>query len=358
MAPNDFKAPAHDASSASSSKEAASLLKTATKNAEVAVTSAAAADATQPIISEADWAAYWGRGIWLPLSWALAIVFVVGAHAVAEPRWPAFVEAVPNPMWRFILCVALPNTLLTLLGNLFFLVLYWGQFPWAEKHKINKSRPWPWMSANAEERARFWEMLPWSIGRVVFNHASMVPLLIWQYWMYSRFGMFHSGVDGFPTLFTLVWQLAVCIIVEDTIFYAVHRTLHHPALYPYIHKVHHQYYHPIALASEHAHILEFMFGNGLPVIVGPQITCAHSFTFMLWILIRISTSIDNHCGYAFPLTPVRLLPFGSTAEGHDYHHSKNDGMLVSEFVWFDVLGHTLGKFQEWKRKKVGLPALA
>jgi len=324
---------------------------------EIRVSQRTAADVSvrQPIISEADWVAYARRGPWLVLSWLLAAAFLLGMPALVRPHWGAVVAAIPDPLWRFILFVAAPNSALTLVANLFFLVLYAGNFPAVEAMKINKAKPWPWRSEKHAERDAFWALLPWSILRVTINHAFMVPLLIMQYSLYARFGMFNSEVSGFPSVPTMLAQLAVCMVVEDCIFYLVHSSLHHPALYPYIHKVHHEYNHPIALASEHAHPIEFMLGNGLPVIVGPMLTRCHAFTFSMWILIRIATSIDNHCGYAFPLTPVRLLPFGASAEGHDHHHSKNDGMIVSQFSWFDVLYDTVGSYGIAKRKRLGLP---
>ena len=41
-----------------------------------------------------------------------------------------------------------------------------------------------------------------------------------------------------------------------------HRALHLPAIYGYVHKVHHQYKTSIGIASEYAHPVEFIFSNG------------------------------------------------------------------------------------------------
>jgi sterol desaturase/sphingolipid hydroxylase (fatty acid hydroxylase superfamily) len=90
----------------------------------------------------------------------------------------------------------------------------------------------------------------------------------------------------------------------------------------------------------------------MPVILGPMLTRCHCYTFAIWVLIRIATSLDNHCGYSFALTPVRLLPFGTTAPGHDHHHSDNDGMLASQFTLLDVLYRSLGSFPEAKKRSL------
>jgi hypothetical protein len=130
-----------------------------------------------------------------------------------------------------------------------------------------------------------------------------------------------------------------------------HRTLHHPSIYPYVHKIHHEYHHPIALASEHAHPIEFFLGNLVPVITGPILLGSHCVTIWMWILVRIGVSIDEHGGYSFPWSPVRLLPFGATADGHDFHHSQDkNAMFASQFTVLDCLGGTEGRYQEWRAR--------
>jgi len=306
-----------------------------------------------PLISAADWAAYRARGVWLPLSWLLAAAFLVGSHAAGPLAWGALERLVgADPMVLFVAAVVLPNAGLTLTGNLFFWFLYYFRFPSVEARRIDTARrPWPWApDAKPAARAAFWALLPRSIARVVMNHAGLVPALALQHVLFGYLGMFDTSRETLPSLPAFLAQLAVCVVVEDVVFYHVHRILHVPWIYPHVHKIHHEWSHPIALASEHAHHLEFVFGNGMPVILGPMLTRCHSYVFSVWILIRIATSLDNHCGYNFALSPVRLLPWGTTAPGHDHHHTTNDGMLASQFTILDVLYRSLGSFPDAKRR--------
>ncbi len=89
-------------------------------------------------------------------------------------------------------------------------------------------------------------------------------------------------------------------------------------------------------------------GNLIPVIAGPILLRAHAATICAWVLVRIAVSIDEHSGYSFPWSPVHLLPFGASADGHDYHHSHNDGIYGSQFAWWDALCGTEGRFHEWR----------
>jgi sterol desaturase/sphingolipid hydroxylase (fatty acid hydroxylase superfamily) len=55
------------------------------------------------------------------------------------------------------------------------------------------------------------------------------------------------------------------------IFYLIHRLLHQPMLYKYIHKIHHEYIEPIAPSALYAHPIEHLMGNNfafiLPIII-------------------------------------------------------------------------------------------
>ena len=52
---------------------------------------------------------------------------------------------------------------------------------------------------------------------------------------------------------------------------------------------------------------------------------------------RIGETIDGHSGYEFSWSPFRLLPFSSSAESHNYHHSHNDGNYGSFFILWDTI---------------------
>jgi sterol desaturase/sphingolipid hydroxylase (fatty acid hydroxylase superfamily) len=141
--------------------------------------------------------------------------------------------------------------------------------------------------------------------------------------------------------------------MEDTIFYFSHRALHTPRLYAAIHKLHHAYNHPVVSASEHAHVVEYLLGNMLPIIVPAIALRMHLATVAVFVAVRIAVSVDEHCGYAFPFSPVRLLPFQTSAGGHDYHHSHNVGMYASQFVFWDRLCRTDGAYMAHRAAKLG-----
>jgi sterol desaturase/sphingolipid hydroxylase (fatty acid hydroxylase superfamily) len=304
-----------------------------------------------PIVTADDWRAYTSRGWWLVVSWGLAAAFTFGVPALVRPRWGAVVAAFPSDTAAFVVGSWAMNAGLTLVGNLVFAVIYAAQAPVFERWKTNAGVPWPWRSPHASIRGAFWASLPWSVARVVANNLLVLPALVPTYHHARWWGAFSLSSSDFPGAVELVLHLAAASVVEDAMFYWTHRTLHRPGLYPHIHKVHHEYHHPIALSSEHAHPVEFFLGNLVPVIAGPILLRSHVFTTWMWILVRIAVSIDEHCGYTFPWSPVRLLPFGATTDGHDFHHAHNkDAIFASQYVWWDALCGTDRGFHEWRGK--------
>jgi len=77
------------------------------------------------------------------------------------------------------------------------------------------------------------------------------------------------------------------------------------------------------MASAYAHILEYLFGNVLPFLVGPILLGKnmHLITMATWLIIRSGETVDGHSGYEFPWSPYRLLPFSASSECHNFHHS-------------------------------------
>lgn len=244
---------------------------------------------------------------------------------------------------------------------------YYYNLPSIERFKTEPG-PWPWQqveqekiqenpdpdtvaAADAEvidktprkqsEREKFMSLLSWTAVVVTLNNLFIsVPLSWFMYDSARASGFLDPTAEAFPSFFTICWQIAVCIIVEDTLFYWSHRLLHQPLLFRWIHKVHHQYHVPVGVASEYAHPLEFYFGNVLPTSTGPALVKAHLFTYLLWLCVRLAKTCEAHSGYAFPFSVFQYLPFANSPRAHDYHHHRGIHTCFGSFlsVWDTVAG--------------------
>lgn len=299
------------------------------------------------LVPRAAAARYVARGPYLLLSWALAAALFVGSHAALFAAWPRIAAALPAQwLWAMFASTTAVNVGAQLLLNLALLPLYVTGA--ADAARSEPSRPWPW-AGGAAERARFWAALAHGVPLVVFNMlvvslaglATLAPV-VRALGVETRF-----DVAGFPSLATLAWQLAVCLVVEDAMFYASHRALHTPALYAAVHKVHHEYSSVIGPASEHAHPVEFLLGNLLPVIAGPLLLRAHGATLLLFLALRVAVSIEEHSGFSFAASPLRVTPFAALTAGHAWHHSHVVGVYASQFCWLDAFFGTDAAFTKW-----------
>jgi len=123
-----------------------------------------------------------------------------------------------------------------------------------------------------------------------------------------------------PTAAEFLWSAPLYLISTEIWFFYVHWFLHHPKLYPYIHKVHHEFTAPIALECLYFHPVESVAQFGT-VVLGPFLLGSHVTLLYLWEFLSIIAILLHHSGYEVPMDGVPGV-LGSMSHFHDYHHQK------------------------------------
>lgn len=130
-----------------------------------------------------------------------------------------------------------------------------------------------------------------------------------------------------PSLLEVVLQVTLCHLIREVLFYYSHRFLHRPKLYPKIHKIHHKFTAPVALAAQYAHPIEHLVANIIPTALPCMLLHTHALTNLAFQGSVLLETTLVHSGFDF---------FGNFAKKHDLHHEKF-------IIYFGVFG-LLDKF--------------
>jgi len=127
----------------------------------------------------------------------------------------------------------------------------------------------------------------------------------------------------------LLYKIPMHIIITEMAFYSFHSLLHSSSwFYRTIHKVHHRFSAPTAMACVYAHPLEFAIGNIGPIYLGPILTNAHPFTcYVVWFPLAMLGTCKGHCGYRI----------AGQVDHHDDHHlffnGNYGGLYLSDYLF-------------------------
>jgi fatty acid hydroxylase domain-containing protein 2 len=110
-------------------------------------------------------------------------------------------------------------------------------------------------------------------------------------------------------LFTETFYFFANIAISEVLFYTFHRILHHPRLYKYFHKIHHEFKQPIGMSALYTHPIDVVIGSIIPDGIGIYLLGGHPYTIRFWVV-----------GAIFFTIMVAHSNFMNLSETHDNHH--------------------------------------
>jgi len=166
----------------------------------------------------------------------------------------------------------------------------------------------------------------------VVNNLVMTGLVV-LVWPLLRHTGVHTG--PLPALWEIVLEVVLFIVLDDFLYYWMHRTLHSDRLFPLIHLKHHSVATPFAWTGHYMTATEFVL-TGTLALAGPVLLGVHVVTLWVWIVWRQWEAAEGHCGYSFPTSPSKMFFLGyDGVEYHDFHHSKTHGNYAGFLGYLD-----------------------
>ncbi|TSK14629.1 Cholesterol 25-hydroxylase-like protein [Bagarius yarrelli] len=173
----------------------------------------------------------------------------------------------------------------------------------------------------------------------LYNHTVYIFPLSVLHW-YWRPVIYPTDAPG---VLEVIGHLISCLLLFDFQYFIWH-LLHHkvPWLYRTFHKVHHKHTSTFALTTEYSSAWETL-SLGLFAAMNPMLLGCHPFTEMLFHILNMWLSVEDHCGYDLPWATHRIIPFGlyGGAPHHDLHHQKFKANYAPYFTHWDKLFGTL-----------------
>lgn len=231
----------------------------------------------------------------------------------------------------FWLYIFLSYEIVYLLVNGPLILIELIDIPWIDQYRIQKQKP---KIRHQTDLVNL--MVRETILHQIFFTISM-PIL---YYILNYFG--HVEIFGpRPTWWTILFQIGLFILSEDTLFFWTHYLFHTRWLYQKIHKKHHVYKQPTsvtAVLSDPFEAIQTQFAMWfMPVYLGNT----HIVTLSLWVIIRSAQTFFAHSGYDFPyITTQYWFPeWMPGALAHDFHHQHSNWSYGSFFsVWDHIMG--------------------
>ncbi len=176
-------------------------------------------------------------------------------------------------------------------------------------------------------------------------HDSDKTLQTSTFKIYSDFSA-HGGILYFLFITFFIF------VLEDTYFYWMHRTVHSPKLYKYIHKVHHDSIDTTPFTSYSFHPLEAaleIVPMGM-IMVLAYFFPVHILALVIWQILGIALNVLGHSGYElFPSywNKYWFLKWKLPSTHHNMHHERFNGNYGLYFIWWDrIMGTEFPDYEE------------
>jgi len=186
---------------------------------------------------------------------------------------------------------------------------------------------------------------------------AFIPALVLGSPEMARHTKFYMDIDQHGTLYFIL-AFPLMAIMHDTYFYWMHRMMHHPSVFKFVHLVHHKSTNPSPFAAYAFHPLEAILEAGIFIVFVFTIP-VHLFHLLFFFLFMIVYNVYGHLGwelYPKGFSKHWLGKWINTSVNHNQHHQYFKGNYGLYFLFWDRVMGTIRKdydeqFEKVKNKK-------
>lgn len=159
----------------------------------------------------------------------------------------------------------------------------------------------------------------WSlIAAAIFGAAAVVIGYVWQHGYSRIYARLDGGLDTALGWAYLPISFVIYAMAHELYYYGTHRWMHHPAVYPIVHAVHHESRKTSPFASFSFHPYEAVIQAAfIPLMV--MIVPIHPYVLLMYLTFMTVTAVSNHLGVELIASEGIKKHFISGAH-HDLHH--------------------------------------
>jgi hypothetical protein len=139
----------------------------------------------------------------------------------------------------------------------------------------------------------------------LINTLSMIPF----YYAYDYYGNSNKEIQS---LVYTMYEVTICSVIYEAVFFAGHYLLHTKFLYIY-HKKHHMTYADVAITTHYMSWIDFFIEIIFPYFIGPYLINCSQVGFVMWTFLGIFNALSTHSGYN--------IPYLISCEFHHTHHN-------------------------------------
>lgn len=230
------------------------------------------------------------------------------------PPWLPMLEALEAMMGRLAFSYAS--------GMLIFTLGFWGVGSLFALPALLRVEKWKIQVNRSLDRGALLQAMP----LIVLNF--FLGVLIGPLALHALLPERAYDWQHLPGSWTLARDAVVWLLVEEVMFFYVHRSLHeNKKIYAAIHKLHHTWTAPVSFVAIYCHPLEHVISNIAPLIAGPILCGSHIATIGVYLFLGLVHTTGVHSGYWI-----------CDDNGmHDEHHNKftvNYGIVGIMDAWY------------------------